>query len=340
MAEIKELPWNGLNVVSTFSGCGGSSLGYRMAGCRVLFASEFVQAARDTYNSNKAPYTIVDDRDIRNLRADDILSAINLKKGELDIFDGSPPCSAFSLAGKRSDGWGQAKRYSDDKVQVVDDLFFEYARLLREIQPKVFIAENVKGLVIGEAKGYFNLIFKELQDCGYNVKASVLNAAFLGVPQTRERLIFIGVRRDLDKPPVFPKPLPYYYSFDEAVEGLVPDEYKMLGSDLEKFWHVTNIGESRASAGERLGIKKGGHAKIKINGSLPCGTLTTAYNDKMHYAVPRTLAINEAKRVCGFPDDFILTGSYAQKYERLARAVPPVMMRAVVENIIKEVFCV
>lgn len=193
MQEIAALPWNGFNAVSTFSGCGGSSLGYKMAGFKVLWANEFIPAAQEVYRLNH-PSTILDTRDIRQVQPQDILDAIGMKPGELDLFDGSPPCASFSTAGKREAGWGKVKAYSDTK-QRTDDLFFEYARLLRGIQPKVFVAENVSGLVKGTAKGYFKLILEELKGCGYNVKAKVLDAQWLGVPQMRQRLIFVEIGR-------------------------------------------------------------------------------------------------------------------------------------------------
>ena len=106
MAQIREIPWNGLTVASTFSGAGGSSLGYRMAGYRVLYANEFVKLARDTYRANAADYTVIDESDIRELAPDDILSAIDFAPRELDLLDGSPPCASFSTAGKRHKHWG------------------------------------------------------------------------------------------------------------------------------------------------------------------------------------------------------------------------------------------
>lgn len=174
MAEIAAVPWNGFNAVSLFSGCGGSSLGYKMAGFKVLWANEFIPAAQETYHVNH-PDTILDTRDIRLVQAQDILDAIGLKMGELDLLDGSPPCASFSTAGKREKGWGQVKQYSDTK-QRTDDLFFEYARLVQGLQPKVFVAENVSGLVKGTAKGYFLEILAALKACGYNVVAKVLDA--------------------------------------------------------------------------------------------------------------------------------------------------------------------
>ena len=153
MVEIEATPLNGFKVASTFSGCGGSCLGYRIAGYKVIYANEFIESARQTYKANH-PNSYLDPSDIRKITADDILDKINLKKGELDLFDGSPPCAAFSIGGKREAGWGKEKNYSET-TQRVDDLFFEYARILNGLQPKVFVAENVYGLVQGTAKGYF-----------------------------------------------------------------------------------------------------------------------------------------------------------------------------------------
>ena len=131
--EIRNIPANGFSVVSTFAGCGGSSLGYRMAGFKILLANEFVKEARDSYSANKAPYTLIDPRDIRDITAEDLLEKIGLQVGELDVLDGSPPCASFSTAGKREKYWGKEKKYSN-RVQRTDDLFFEFARLIEGMQ--------------------------------------------------------------------------------------------------------------------------------------------------------------------------------------------------------------
>ncbi len=140
MAEVRAVPLCGLRVASTFSGGGGSSLGYRMAGLKVAWASEFVESARETYAAN-FPDTILDARDVREVRGAEILAALGMREGELDVLDGSPPCSAFSTAEKRDKGWGEKKNYSDGKEQVIEDLFFEYARLVGEVRPRAFVAE-------------------------------------------------------------------------------------------------------------------------------------------------------------------------------------------------------
>lgn len=344
MSKIRNLPPNGFNVVSTFSGCGGSSLGYRMAGFKVLWASEFIDAARDSYNANKAPYTILDPRDIRNVKADDILKATGLGFGEIDLFDGSPPCASFSTAGKREKAWGKVKKYSD-KSQRVDDLFFEYSRLLKDLQPKTFVAENVSGLIKGTAKGYFLEIMKELKSAGYNVKAKVLNSMWLGVPQKRERLIFIGVRNDIGLPPVHPKPLHYWYSAGDAFNGLIDNEklcyQRKVGGKLHKYWQNTSNGRNFDEGSLKAFGKATAFQMSRASESQPVQTIVQGSQTIHHWKSPRTLTIAELKRVGGFPDDFILEGTFIQQWERIARAVPPVMMMhiaaSVRDNILRKI---
>lgn len=119
MREIETIPRNGLTVVSTFSGCGGSCLGFTLAGYDVLWASEFVPAAQETYRANH-PQTHLDTRDIRQVTADEIRAVIGDR--EIDVLNGSPPCASFSTAGKTSKGWGEVRKYSDVS-QRTDDLF-------------------------------------------------------------------------------------------------------------------------------------------------------------------------------------------------------------------------
>lgn len=319
MHEIQNLPWNGFTVASTFSGCGGSSTGYRMAGFKVLWASEFIDAARDAYKANCAPYTVVDGRDIRKVQAKDILEAARIGVGELDLFDGSPPCASFSTAGKREKGWGKVKKYSD-KEQRTDDLFFEYSRLIRGLQPKTFVAENVSGLVKGTAKGYFLEILKELKSCGYRVSCKVLNAQWLGVPQARQRTIFVGVREDLNLDPIHPKPLPFQYSVKEAWQNLSDDGPSFQKYKLYKHWQkcLPNGNHSKLLNLKRLRWHEPSNTVCQTWGN---GTAAITHPDKPIYP-----SIAQLKRICGFPDDFILTGTYAQQWERCGRAVPPVMM--------------
>jgi DNA (cytosine-5)-methyltransferase 1 len=319
MDEIAAVPWNGYTAISTFSGCGGSSLGYKMVGFRVLWASEFVPAAQEVYRLNH-PDTILDTRDIRQVQSSEILSVIGMQRGELDLLDGSPPCASFSTAGKREAGWGKVKQYSDVR-QRVDDLFFEYARLLEGLQPRVFVAENVSGLVKGSAKGYFKLILQTLKDCGYNVKAQVLDAQWLGVPQMRQRLIFVGVRNDLDIAPVFPMPLPYRYTVRECLPHI---RRIRLGGHPENW---------KASDRPAATVTQSDGARENLTAYLSSYMIEDSKKNIRKYNIP------ELRCICAFPDDFQLTGTFAQQWERLARAVPPVMMSHIAATIRDEILC-
>lgn len=349
MKEIESLEWNGCNVVSTFSGGGGSCLGYRMARYRVIYANEFVEEAQRTYKANN-PKSYLDTRDIRQVTAESILNIINLKQGEIDIFDGSPPCCAFSTAGSREKGWGKQRNYSDNKTQRVDDLFFEYARLLKGLQPKVFVAENVSGLIKGKAKGYFNDIISTLKECGYNVKAALLNSMWLGVPQNRQRVIFVGVRKDLNMNPVFPKPFNHFISLKDALKDVENDpkevqirievmkKYK-IGAVLQKIPKnpTKPISGAKYMNGSYFNL-------IRESMYRPCSTICQRNGEdscsgNCHPLEDRKFTIAELKRITSIPDDFILTGNFQQQWERLGRMVPPLMMKAVSETIYKEILC-
>lgn len=283
MREIASLPWNGYRVASTFSGCGGSCTGYRMAGFKVAWANEFVPAAQDSYRANADESCFLDCRDIKLVQPEDVLAQIGLGVGELDLFDGSPPCQAFSLAGKRERGWGEEKKYEHGASQRNETLFDEYIRLLRGLRPKMFVAENVAGLVTGTAKGYFLDILSALKACGYRVAVRVLDAQWLGVPQRRRRVIFIGVREEFGVEPEHPSPLPYQYSVAEALP-----------------W----IDSARQDPCEQFAVQD-------ISANQP--------------SFSRKFTIPEVMRLCSFPDDFVLTGTYSQQWERLGNSVPPMM---------------
>lgn len=334
MAEIEAVPPNGFRVASTFSGCGGSCLGYRMAGFRVVYANEFIEAARETYRANHAE-SYLDPRDIREIRPEDVLEKAGVDRGELDLLDGSPPCAAFSTAGRREETWGRVKAYSDG-AQRVDDLFFEYVRLLEGIRPRTFVAENVSGLVKGTAKGYFKRILAALREAGYRVSCRVLDAQWLGVPQMRQRTIFVGVRDDLGLEPAHPGPLPYWYSAGEAVEGVEgTGEAKRLkpGTDTYRYWRASEPGESLAVACRRITGKNSFLTHVKLSPSRPANTITQGVVQLYHWAEPRSLTIPELRRVGGFPDDFVLTGEFEKQWERIGRAVPPLMMSRVAATV-------
>ena len=382
MAEINALPKNGYKVISTFSGCGGSSLGYKMAGFTVVWANEFVPAARDTYSANH-PTTILDGRDIREVKPEEILAATGLAKGELDLFDGSPPCASFSMAGKREEHWGKVKKYSDVK-QRTDDLFFEFARLLAGLQPKAFVAENVAGLTVGTAKKMLgegqldafesqdDTIVHTLMDCGYRVGLRILNAADLGVPQSRRRAIFVGVRKDLagmgEIEPAWPGKLPWVYTVRDAVPwitgitGRTGPQFARVESEIDHPMNTIQASDpdqtryeveaasdiSKYAIGREWDNLKPGEQSdkyfslVKVDPDAPCPTVCASHGAQSiasitHPTEKRKFSIGELKRICAFPDDFVLLGTYPQQWERLGRAVPPVMMAAVAATVRDEI---
>ena len=338
VSEIKELNASRpplFEAVSLFAGGGGSSTGYRMAGGKILAINEFIEAAIQTYQANW-PDTIIIPEDIRKITAQDILEKIGKEKGELDILDGSPPCSAFSTAGKRDKGWGKTKTYSDSKQDSVEDLFFEYARILEGVMPKVFIAENVAGLAKGVSKGYLNQILRALKGCGYHVECKILDAKYLGVPQRRARLIFVGVRNDLFKPEhkgrLHPTPVTQTVSLRDAFDGLELTELERKETDMTKY-----------RVYQYLVPLKRGECHVKRFNLYKCDPLDiafciTATSGTISAARPchwdnRSFSVREFKRIMSVPDDYILIGTYQQQVERLGRMVAPFMMRAVAENI-------
>jgi DNA (cytosine-5)-methyltransferase 1 len=355
ISELNELPWNGFRVASTFAGGGGSSLGYRLAGFRVVYASEFIPLARETYEANKREWTFVDGRDIREVSAESLLEHAGVGRGELDILDGSPPCASFSTAGKREKAWGTVKKYSDSR-QRTDDLFYEFARLVEGVQPKVFVAENVSGLIKGTAKGYFLRILERLQGAGYRVEARLLDAQWLGVPQARKRLIFVGVRQDLGLDPVFPAPLPYRYSVRDAIPWIagIGTQNGRVGADEPVPFPVMShnrVGTrselsaliepetdiSRYAIGTEWDKMRPGEQSerffslVRPHPDAPSPTITAAEGSLssagvVHPFEKRRFSIAELRRLCSFPDDYQLAGKYSQQWERLGRAVPPVMM--------------
>ena len=319
------------NAISFFSGCGGSSLGYKLAGVNVLYANEFVPKASETYKLN-FPNTIMDTRDIRTIQPQEVLDKINLKVGELDFLDGSPPCASFSTAGKREKDWGKVKSYSG-KQQRTDDLFYEYIRMVKEIKPKIFVAENVKGLIMGKANDYFNKFLAEFNKLNYNVKASLLDASYLEVPQMRKRVFIIGVRKDLNKQPVFPKKHKQMIVKDVYDKNYpVEKEAKHIPKSYMKY--LVNLKQGEQPNGSFFSLKRNHLYR-------PSYTILATYGAGacvMHPYENRHMSIAELKDICSFPQSFKLTGTWRNQCERLGRSVPPNMMKNIIKTLKKEIF--
>ena len=304
-------------VISTFAGCGGSSLGYQQAGYRELLAVEWGDNAVKTFKAN-FPGIPVYHGDISKLGLEECLELSGVKPGELDVLDGSPPCQGFSTSGKR--------RISDPR----NSLFMEFCRLLKGLKPKVFVVENVTGMVKGHMKQVFLDIMKTLRECGYDCVAQVMNAKWYGVPQARQRVIIIGTRKDLKKLPGHPKPTTKPIVASAAIDDLPLDELRMLDPKNEnwRLWKLCSPGNNMAS----VHPKKHWFDDHVAHPFRPFPTIL-ATGRTYHWEKPGRLSIPMVKRACSFPDDFKLFGKYTTKWARLGNGVPPKLMEAVAIHI-------
>ena len=178
-------------VFSCFACGGGSTMGYKLAGFDVLGCNEIDPKMADAYKTNHDPkYCFVEPIQSFKLRNDLPSELYNL-----DILDGSPPCSSFSMAGNRGDDWGKEKKFREGQAeQVLDTLFFDFIDLAKKLQPKVVVAENVKGLLLGSARDYVLKIYEAFEAAGYYVNHWLLDASNMGVPQRRERVFFLAIK--------------------------------------------------------------------------------------------------------------------------------------------------
>ena len=221
LSELKDVPWNGFNVFSCFSCGGGSSMGYKRAGFHVLGNVEIDRDMNKIYCVNHKPkYNYnMDIRDFNAIPNEELPEELF----NLDILDSSPPCSTFSAAGEREKGWNTEKQFREgQKMQRLDDLFFVFIETVKKLKPKTVIAENVKGLISGKAKGYVAEIIKAFKEAGYSVQIFLLNASAMGVPQRRERVFFIAHRNDLKLPKLaldFSEP-PIYFKDVRSKDGV------------------------------------------------------------------------------------------------------------------------
>lgn len=181
---------------SVVSLVGGSTMGYKLAGYNVIGCNEIDKRMMSVYQTNHHPrYSFLEPIQVFKTREELPAELFNL-----DILDGSPPCSTFSMAGSREESWGIEKKFREGQAeQVLDTLFFDFIELAKRLQPKIVVAENVKGLLLGDAKKYLQRIYAEFDDAGYYCQHFLLNAALMGVPQRRERVFFICLRKDLIK---------------------------------------------------------------------------------------------------------------------------------------------
>lgn len=320
-------------VFSCFACGGGSTMGYKLAGFDVLGCNEIDPKMIEAYRINHNPkYSFLEPIQTFKLR-DDLPEELY----NLDILDGSPPCSSFSMAGNREKDWGKEKVFREGQAeQVLDTLFFDFIDLAKKLQPRIVVAENVKGLLLGEAKAYVLQIYREFEQAGYYVQHFLLDASKMGVPQRRERVFFIALRKDLagqfltslDLFTIAPKLNLEFKENEIPFSDFDTNEnYKDMPDSVFKYW--TKMG-NRSGALSEVHDKGSFFGEIKASPDIPLNTITSQ-GKIYHHEYPRRL--NTVEFSCGgsFPKDYNYLGT--KPYYLIGMSVPPVMTAQIATRI-------
>ncbi len=345
-----------MNVVDLFCGCGGLSLGFEQAGFDVLLGIDHDKAALDTFKLNHKGSEIIHG-DIQTITTDDIRNIIGGKT--VDVVIGGPPCQGLSLSGPR--------KFDDPRNQ----LFLSFVRIVKELEPKYFVLENVPGIISlfkGEIK---NQIIKEFSDLGYTVDYKVLNSAHFGVPQIRKRAIFIGTLSRV-KPVKFPEILieneKKFVTCQQAVSDLhglddeaMPEsfEYASLpNSEYQELMrsgapnklhnhlitkHQDNVkstialvpegGNYKSLPEDFVSTRKFNVAWTRYHSQKPASTIDTGHRHHFHYKYNRVPTVRENARFQSFPDSFVFLGNKTEQYRQVGNAVPPLLGKAIAKEL-------
>ena len=321
---------HGCKVFGTFICGGGSSMGYKLAGYHHLGGVELDPSIAAIYKQNHHPkYLYIEDIRDFNKRTD-----LPAELYQLDILDGSPPCSTFSMAGSREKAWGKEKKFAEgQKMQRIDDLVFVYCDTIKKLMPKVCLLENVAGLVKGNSKVYAKQIVRRLQEIGYNVQVFLLNGATMGVPQTRERVFFIGLRKDFHLPK-----LVLDFNEEPVTFGQIKDA---TGRPISASWAMSaweNRKPEDNSPGDtnlRVMGKNLGFTHTYAKDDRVLGTIT-AGSDVFLYSDPKMISPSEILKASTFPIDYNADNSRLQFL--CGMSVAPLMSAQISYQIYKQWF--
>lgn len=312
---LKAKKRSGYTVLELFAGAGGTALGFDNAGIDHALLTDWDKDSTDTLKFNRPDWNVVHD-DVRN---------ISFKGREADIVEGGFPCQTFSYAGKKMG-------FSD----VRGTMFFEFARCIQEVKPKLVMGENVRGLLTHENGNTLKTIVNVLQDLGYRVAYKILKAQYLDVPQKRERLIIMGVRRDLDLPLIFPRERDYTISLKEALHDCpvspgqqYPEKKKAIMEIIPPggYWRDLPVPMQKKYMGASyfMGGGKTGMAR-RLSWDEPSLTLTCSpaqkQTERCHPDETRPLSVREYARIQTFPDKWEFSGSVTSQYKQIGNAVP------------------
>lgn len=334
LSDLKNVEKNGKKVFTTFSCGGGSSMGYKLAGYEVIGNCEIDPKINDMYVKNHHPrYNFM--MGVQDFYKEPNKSKIPEELFDIDVLDGSPPCSVFSMSGGREKFWGKEKMFREGQAkQVLDDLFFEFLNVAELLKPKVIIAENVKGMIAGNAKGYINMIFRRMGELGYKAQLFLLNAATMGVPQKRERVFFVAQRNDIYQGNIKlqfnKKPILYGEFASNDYVKFNPDT--MTAKRWEKRAPIDNsIGDtvSRTENGKISGFTA---TYLKLDKVPPT---VTAGGGMIRFDKPGGPSKHDVLCMQTFPQDYDFNGNDPTYV--CGMSVPPFMMKGVAEEVYKQI---
>ena len=324
---------NGLKVFSCFACGGGSTMGYKLAGCDVIGCCEIDPKMNNVYVQNHHPkYNfLMDIRKFNETPNEELPEELF----DLDILDGSPPCTTFSMAGEREDSWGKKKKFREGQAeQTLDDLSFVFIDTVAKLRPKVVIMENVEGLLLGNAWSYVQEIYRRFESIGYKVIHKLLKGEEMGVPQTRHRVFFIATRLDFD----FEK-LDLNFNYESITYGEIKEgELKPLGKE-SKFYAIANRAKpwDKSIADTRIRLGEKGSAfqtlYIRDNQIVPTQRAKPDLIDIDNIAYVSKETIRNAQT---FPSDYkFMPDTYANIGYICGMSVPPVMIKRIVTRLIE-----
>lgn len=315
-----------LKVIELFAGAGGLALGLEKAGFETIGLVEFDKSAAETLKYNRPNWNVIHD-DIANISSQDLEAYFNIKKGELDLLSGGAPCQSFSYAGKRLG-------LEDTR----GTLFYHYALFLKKLQPKMFLFENVKGLTSHDKGQTYKTILSVFEEEGYEVQSRVLNAWDYGVAQKRERMIMVGIRKDLINSISFEYPKAHDYKpvLRDVLLDCPPSVGAQYGEDKRKIFELVPPGGYWRDIPEEIAkpyMKStwnmgGGRTGIlrRMSFDEPSLTVLTSPSQKQtercHPLEARPFTVRENARIQSFPDDWEFQGGVGAQYRQVGNAVP------------------
>ncbi len=343
-----------MNVIDLFCGCGGLSYGFEKAGYNILLGIDNDAKALETFELNhKGAKSICGD--ITTVTYEKDIKPIIGNK-QVDVIIGGPPCQGMSLSGPR--------KFDDPR----NSLYLSYIRLVEEIKPKAFVIENVPGLVglfDGQIK---NSIIEKFTDMGYNIQYQILCAADYGVPQSRRRVVFVGLKKGKF---IYPEPLKDIVTCEMALSDLPTlendigteqaeyisapkNEYQELMRCNSKIVHnhiaanhsekvqkiislVPDGGNYKDLPEEYINSRNFHVAWTRFASKKPAPTIDTGHRHHFHYKFNRVPTVRECARLQSFPDDFIFLGNKTQQFRQVGNAVPPLLAQCLAESLKEQI---